>query len=198
MTQSQLKAAAITAADVPGLRADTAHDSNGLMTEKYTASSGGPVCTEFLNASNAYADSYRPSAEVARAFTAGTTRGTLGIRVSLVGHASSADAQQVINDTRTSAKGCPHLTNDGGKERMNLAPLPLPVMGEDSTVTRVGLVSGSQSGCVTVGLVRVGTVTLTITVTARDGYYSNVLQEVAKASVGKLQKAEGRLAVSHS
>ncbi|MFF3516999.1 hypothetical protein [Streptomyces sp. NPDC002573] len=188
MTQSQLKAAAIAAADVPGLRADTVHDSTGLMTQRLTASSGGPLCTEFLNASNAYADSYHPSAEVTRAFTANTTDGTMGIRVSLVGHASSADAQQVINETRSSAKGCPHLTD--GTQRMNLAPLPLPVMGDDSTVTRVGLISGRRSDCVTIGLVGVGTVSLTITVTAYDGYHPNMLQEVAKASVSKLQKAE--------
>ncbi|MEU8687427.1 hypothetical protein [Streptomyces sp. NPDC048665] len=112
------------------------------------------------------------------------------IRVSLVGHVSSADAQQVINDTRSSAKGCSHLTDEGGKQRMNLAPLPLPVMGDDSTVTRIGLISGSLSECVTVGLVRVGTVSLTITVFAHDGYYPHMLQEVAKASVSKLQNAQ--------
>ncbi|MGW7817599.1 hypothetical protein ACWGLF_05570 [Streptomyces puniciscabiei] len=190
MTESRLKAAVITAADVPGLRADTAHDSTGIMDRRLTASSGGPVCTEFLNASNASVDSYHPYSELGRAFTADTTAGTMIIRVSLVGHVSSADAQQVINDTRSSAKGCPHLTDEGGKQRMNLAPLPLPVMGDDSTVTRVGLISARLSECATVGLVRVGTVSLTITVFARDGYYPHMLQEVAKASVSKLQKAQ--------
>ncbi|MGJ5748614.1 hypothetical protein [Streptomyces puniciscabiei] len=188
MTENQLKAAVITAADVPGLRADTARDSTGIMSRKLTASSGGPVCTEFLNASNASADSYHPSSELGRAFTANTTAGTMLIRVSLVGHASSADAQRVIKETRSSAKRCPHLTD--GTQRMNLAPLKLPVMGDDSTVTRVGLISSRLSECATIGLVRVGTVTLTITVFARDAYYPNLLQEVAKASVGKLQKTE--------
>ncbi|MFF3914500.1 hypothetical protein ACFYZB_13575 [Streptomyces sp. NPDC001852] len=190
MTESRLEDAAITAADVPGLRADTAHDSTGIMTRTLTASSGGPACTEFLNASNASADTYHPSSELGRAFITHTAAGTMKIRVSWVGHASPTDAQRVINDTRSSAKGCPRLTDEDGQQRMSLAPLSQPVMGDDSTVVRVGLISGRLSECATVGLVRVGTVSLTVTVFAHDGYYPQILQEVAKASVSKLQKAQ--------
>ncbi|MFI2202353.1 hypothetical protein ACH47Z_16560 [Streptomyces sp. NPDC020192] len=189
LTESQLEAAAITAADVPGLEADTTQDSTGVADQRFTASSGGPVCTEFLNASNAYAGTYGSSAEVVKGFAVRVAnRRPLGVTVTLVGHTSVAGAQKVVDDTRRSAKGCAHLTVGDDGTRVNLAPMSLPVMGDDSTVTRVGLISGKNSGCMTVGLVRVGAVSLNIMVTATDGYYFNVVRQVAKASVSKLQE----------
>ncbi|MEU6505506.1 hypothetical protein [Streptomyces sp. NPDC046942] len=172
-----------------GLERDTTQDSTGVDTQRYAATSGGAACTEFLNASNASAGVYGSSAAVVKGFTAHGKVGPLGITVTLVSHTSVAAAQRVIDDTRRSAKGCAHLTfDDGGTLGMNLAPMSLPVVGDDSTVTRVGVISGKQGLCVTVGLVRVGAVSLNITVKAADGYYFNDLRAVAKASVIKLRE----------
>ncbi|NDK29324.1 sensor domain-containing protein [Streptomyces sp. TR1341] len=190
LTEGRLKAAVITAADVPGLRADTSEDGSGAETQRITATSGGPVCTEFLNAMSAYAGTYGSSAAVVRGFTVQGSNGPVSILVSLVSHTSAAGAQRVIGDTRKSAKGCAHLTYDnGGSTRMNLAPLSLPVMGDDSTVTRAGVIIGKRGFCMVTGLVRVGTVSLNIMVSG-DRYYSGELQTIAKASVSKLEKAD--------
>ncbi|MER7916791.1 MULTISPECIES: hypothetical protein [unclassified Streptomyces] len=198
LTEGRLKAAAITAAAVPGLRADPSDDGSGVETQRMTATSGGPACTEFLNAMSAYAGTYGSSAAVARGFTAQGPRGPVSILVSLVGHTSAAGAQRVIDDTRKSAKGCAHLAyDDGGTTRMNLAPLSLPVMGDDSTVTRAGVATGKRGFCMITGLVRVGTVSLNIMVSG-DRYYYGELQAVAKASVSKLEKADPQVASTAS
>ncbi|WKE70813.1 hypothetical protein [Streptomyces sp. WP-1] len=116
------------------------------------------------------------------------------VLVSLVGHTSAAGAQRVIDDTRRSAKGCAHLAyDDGGTMRMNLAPLSLPVMGDDSTVTRAGVIIGKQRVCTTIGMVRVGTVSLNIMVSG-DRYHSGDLQTVAEASVNRLEKVDPQVA----
>ncbi|MFH9938565.1 hypothetical protein ACH4OT_04485 [Streptomyces murinus] len=198
LTEGRLKAAVITAADVPGLRADPSEDGSGAETQRTTATSGGPACTEFLNAMSAYAGTYGSSAAVARGFTAQGPKGPVSILVSLVSHTSAAGAQRVIGDTRKSAKGRAHLTYDnGGSTRMNLAPLSLPVMGDDSTVTRAGVIIGKRGFCMVTGLVRVGTVSLNIMVSG-DRYYSGELQTIAKASVSKLEKVDPQVASTAS
>lgn len=198
LTEGRLKAAVITAADVPGLRADTSEDGSGVETQRITATSGGRVCTEFLNAMSANAGTYGSSAAVTRGFTVQVTGSPVSIRVSLVSHTSAAGAQRVIDDARESAKGCAHLAyDDGGTTRLNLAPLSAPVMGDDSTVTRMGVIVGKQGVCTTVGLVRVGTVSLNVMVSS-DGYDYGDLQTVAKASVSKLEKVDPQVASAAS
>ncbi|MEU6462344.1 sensor domain-containing protein [Streptomyces sp. NPDC046976] len=198
LTEGRLKAAVITAADVPGLRADTSEDGSGAETQRITATSGGPVCTQFLNAMSAYAGTYGSSAAVVRGFTVQGSDGPVSILVSLVSHTSAAGAQRVIDDARKSAKGCAHLTYDnGGSTRMNLAPLALPVMGDDSTVTRAGVIIGKRGFCMVMGLVRVGTVSLNVMVSS-DGYDYGDLQTVAKVSVGKLKKVDPQVASAAS
>ncbi|MFJ3649425.1 sensor domain-containing protein [Streptomyces murinus] len=198
LTEGRLKAAVITAADVPGLRADTSEDGSGVETQRITATSGGRVCTEFLNAMSANAGTYGSSAAVTRGFTVQGTGSPVSIRVSLVSHTSAAGAQRVIDDARESAKGCAHLAyDDGGTTRLNLAPLSAPLMGDDSTVTRMGVIVGKQGVCATVGLVRVGTVSLNVMVSS-DGYDYGDLQTVAKASVSKLEKVDPQVASTAS
>ncbi|WP_157856347.1 sensor domain-containing protein [Actinacidiphila yeochonensis] len=169
-----------------GLKEDTSQASDGVYTERAKVISGGASCETFLNATEPYAAAYGASAEVDRDYRATTTDGQEEVKVSLVSHTSPAAARRTVEDTRKSAKDCPHLTDgtDGANTRMNLAPLAQPAMGDDSTVVRVGVQAGGDAELTALAVTQVGSVTVQVMTVSGKHYDYGVADEVTKELVG--------------
>ena len=187
LTEEQLTTVAetLTQTGAPGLTEDTSAQSTGVSDEKQKVSSGGPSCATFMNALQSYAPTYAASAEVDRGYAATTTSGKESVLVSLVSHTSAADAHRTVEDVRTSAKSCPHLTAalDGATGRMNLAPLAQPVMGDDSAVVRIGMTQQGAAELVTTAVAQVGSTTVMVFDISPKTYDYGVTDQVTKQAV---------------
>jgi hypothetical protein len=192
LTEAQLAAVAKTlAAEVPTLTEDTSEQSTGVWDEETKVSSGGPVCKTFVNALQGYAAAYGSSAEVDRNYSVPTTIGKETVEVFLVSHTSAADAHRRVEDTRTSSKSCPHTTAmaDDVTMGMNTVPLDQPVMGDDSTVVRIGLLQSGKFAFLTTAMTQVDNTTVNITLLSVKAYEPGVVDQLTKQVVTILRKA---------
>lgn len=182
LTEEQLTAVAdaLTKAGARGLTEDTSVRSTGVTEEKDDVSSGGPACQTFMDAMASYAPTYASSAEVDRGYEADTTNGREEVLVTLVSHASPAQAHHAVEDLRTSATSCPHLTAalDDMTSRMNLAPMTQPTLGDDSAVVRIGL--EQPPTLITTALTQVGSTTVNVFVVSPKAYDPGVPAQVTK------------------
>jgi len=168
-----------------GLKEETSEAADGTNDERAKVTSGGAVCQSFVDASAPYGPAYEASAEADRAYDATTGDGPAVVQVAVVSHTSPAAARLTVEDARTSAKGCVHLTVniDGSTTKMNLAPIAEPTMGDDSAVVRAGTILASESTLVTMVVAQVGTETVHVLVGSGKRYEIGFADEVVKELV---------------
>jgi predicted secreted protein len=164
-------------------------DADGVNDEAAKAAAGGATCETFLNASQAYSTAYGSFAEVDRGYDATTTSGQEHLEVSLVSHTSPAAAKHTVEDTRTAAARCPHVTAsfDGSTESMNLAPLAQRTVGDDSAAVRIGTAPGGAPALTTLMVAQAGSITVHVFDVSGKHYDPGVTSQVTAGFVTEIR-----------
>ncbi|MFF4041206.1 sensor domain-containing protein [Streptomyces sp. NPDC001816] len=197
MSEKQLNVVAFSDTDFPLLKRAPRNDHTGVLSTKYKADAGGPECTTFLNAQFTSGSYYHGLHEVDKGYTLTTTGRTVQLESAAVSYSSAREAEQVINDARTSVRHCSNLRyrlHNYSFSFEEITSLPIPLTGDDSTAFQESWrLNGGKAEPWATELIRVGTVVVSVNAVSSPDPIE-LLRQTGKRAAAELRQEEVRAA----